>query len=199
MDTENQAVQNQAVVLETARLRLRPLRLSDAPRIQALFPHWEVVQYMAAVIPWPYPENGAQQFLELMLPKNEAGTQYDWAIMLRSNDSDQLIGLISLYPNSAEDSRGFWLGEAYQRQGYMTEAVTAVNDFAFGTLGMPVLMLNNAEPNRVSHRIKEISGASIVAIEEDTAFVGGRFRKIRWRLTREDWEAHRDHSNPKEP
>ena len=191
--------QNQASILETARLRLRPLRLSDAPRIQALFPQWEIVQYMASAIPWPYPENGAQQFLESVLPKNEAEAQYDWAITLRSDESDQLIGLISLYPNSAQDSRGFWLGEAYQRQGYMKEAVVAVNDFAFDTLKMPALMLNNAEPNCASHRIKEISGASIIAIEEDTPFVGGRFRKIRWRLTREQWDAHRSQSSPKLP
>ena len=199
MNAQNQSVILETAILETARLRLRPLRLSDAPRIQALFPQWEVVQYMAAVIPWPYPENGAQQFLESVLPKNEAGAQYDWAITLRQGDSDQLIGVISLYPNSAEDSRGFWLGEAYHRQGYMTEAVAAVNGFAFSTLEMPALMLNNAEPNFPSHRIKESSGANIVAIEEDTAFVGGRFRRVRWRLTREEWETRRDHSNPKEP
>ncbi len=191
--------QNQSVILETARLRLRPLRLSDAPRIQALFPHWEIVQYLAAVIPWPYPENGARQFLESVLPKNDVGTQYDWAITLRSDNSDQLIGSISLFPNDAEDSRGFWLGEAYHRQGYMKEAVVAVNDFAFGTLGMPSLMLNNAEPNLPSHRIKEISGAVIVAMEDDTAFVGGRFRRVRWRLTCEAWEVYRNQSNPKLP
>ncbi len=193
MDTQRQ------IILETARLRLRPLRLADAPRIQELFPHWEIVQYMAAAIPWPYPENGALQFLELMLPKNEAGTQYDWAITLKSDSSGQLIGLISLYPNSTEDNRGFWLGTAYQRQGYMTEAAGAVNDFAFGTLQMPALLLNNAAPNYASHRLKEISGATIIAIEEDTAFVGGRFQKVRWRLTREEWEAHRNHSSPKLP
>ena len=194
MDTKDQSV-----TLETARLRLRPIRLSDAPRIQVLFPHWGIVQYMAAVIPWPYPENGAQQFLESVFPKNAAGTQYYWAITLRSDSANELIGVISLYPNSEEDSRGFWLGEANHRQGYMKEAVAAVNDFAFDTLEMPALMLNNAEPNLPSHRIKEISGARIAAIDEDAAFVGGRFRRIRWLLTGQEWEANRLHSNPKLP
>ena len=67
-----------APVLETPRLRLRPLRLSDAPRIQELFPHPEVVEFMAAAIPWPYPDDGAVRFLESVLPKMAAGTQYDW-------------------------------------------------------------------------------------------------------------------------
>ena len=178
-------------VLETPRLRLRPLRLSDAPQIQTLFPHWEIVEFMAAAIPWPYPDDGAQTYLESALTKMAAGLEYDWAITLKSANDDLLIGIISLYPDG-EDNRGFWLAQAYQRQGLMTEAMSAVNDFAFNVLGMPHLTLNNAEPNRASHRLKEISGAKIVEINDGVPYVGGRFRQIRWRLTREDWERHRD-------
>ena len=175
-------------VLDTPRLRLRPLRLSDARRIQELFPQWEVVEFMTAAIPWPYPEDGARQFIESVLPKMAAGTQYDWAITLKDADDDLLIGIISLYPEGA-DNRGFWLGRGYQRQGLMTEAMSAVNDFAFDVLGMPHLTLNNAEPNTGSHRLKEISGAKIIQINDDVLYVGGRFRQIQWRLTREDWRA----------
>jgi RimJ/RimL family protein N-acetyltransferase len=73
----------------------------------------------------------------------------------------------------------------------MKEAVVAVNDFAFGELGMESMALNNAEPNIASHRLKELSGAKIVAVLEDVAFVGGKYRRICWRLTREDWYANR--------
>ena len=178
-------------ILETPRLRLRPLRLLDAPRVQELFPHPEIVEFMAAAIPWPYPDDGARQFIESVLPKMVAGTEYDWAITLKSANDDRLIGIISLYPEG-KDNRGFWLGKAYQRQGLMTEAMSAVNKFAFDVLGMPHLTLNNAEPNTGSHRLKEISGAKIVEINDDVSYVGGNFRQIRWRLTREDWESHRD-------
>lgn len=178
-------------VLDTPRLSLRPLRLSDAPQCQKLFPHWEVVEFMAAAISWPYPEDGARQHIESVLPKMAAGTQYDWAITLKSESDDRLIGIISLYPEG-EDSRGFWLGGAYQRQGLMTEAMAAVNDFAFDVLEMPHLTLNNAEPNKASHRLKEISGAKIIQVNDDVPYVGGRFRQVRWRLTREDWESRRD-------
>jgi len=175
-------------ILETPRLRLRPLRVEDAPRIQELFPHPEIVEFMAAAIPWPYPEDGAVRFLEITLPKMAAGRQYDWAITLKNAGDDLLLGIISLYPHG-DDSRGFWIGRDYQRLGLMTEAVAAVNDFAFGVLGMPHLTLNNAEPNLGSHRLKEASGAKIIEVNEDVAYVGGRFRQVRWRLTREDWDA----------
>jgi len=41
--------------LETTRLLLRPLELADAEQTQQLFPHWEIVRYLANIVPWPYP------------------------------------------------------------------------------------------------------------------------------------------------
>ena len=177
--------------LETPRLRLRPLRGEDAPRIQALFPHPAILEFMSASIPWPYPDDGARQHLESVLPRMAAGREYHWAITLKS-EGDGLIGVISLNPESDTESRGFWLGQDYHRRGLMTEAVAAVNDFAFGEVGMAHLTLNNAEPNRGSHRLKEKSGAEIVEVSDDVPYVGGRFREVRWRLTRAQWARHRD-------
>ncbi len=177
-------------ILETPRLRLRPLRLDDAPQIQSIFPHWEILEFMSATIPWPYPDSGAYDHLAATLPKIDAGQEYGWAITLKARQDDQAIGIISLYPHR-EENRGFWLAQPYHNRGLMKEAVFAVNDFAFYKIGMHRLNLDNAEPNRASHRLKEISGAKIVAIDDDVPFIGGKFRRIRWQLTREDWEAHR--------
>lgn len=44
--------------LETFRLRLRPLELEDASQAQVLFPQWEIVRYLARLVPWPYPDDG---------------------------------------------------------------------------------------------------------------------------------------------
>jgi hypothetical protein len=51
-----------APTLETARLLLRPLVVGDAPQAQLLFPFWEIVRYMDAVVPWPYPVDGVLAF-----------------------------------------------------------------------------------------------------------------------------------------
>ncbi|MCW3061396.1 MAG: hypothetical protein JWQ02_3217 [Capsulimonas sp.] len=178
--------------LETPRLLLRPLQLSDAPRIQELFPHWEVVQYMASVIPWPYPDDGARKYVEYATAEAAAGKRYSWALTLKAASNDLLIGVIELTPTNSEDSRGFWIGLPYQRQGYMTEAVAAVNDFAFDVLELLSLRLNNAEANIGSHRLKEKSGAEISKITEDVPFVSGKHRQIGWTLTAEQWRSHRD-------
>jgi RimJ/RimL family protein N-acetyltransferase len=44
--------------LETARLILRPVSLDDAPQVQAIFPQWEIVRYLANQVPWPWQGKG---------------------------------------------------------------------------------------------------------------------------------------------
>jgi RimJ/RimL family protein N-acetyltransferase len=176
------------VPLQTERLVLRPVALSDVPRIQLLFPHLNVLRYMNAAIPWPYPADGAQDAVQKFLAKMETQEEYYWAITRKGEG--ELMGVIALTPASDEDHRGFWIGEAYWGRGYMREATAAVNDFAFDVLQMEELLLGNAEPNVASHRLKESAGAEIVSIGEED-YVGGRFREVRWRLTAEAWKATR--------
>ena len=176
------------MALETERLRLRPLELADAPRIQALFPDPEVMRYLADTIPWPYPPEGAETFVRRTLPLVAEGREYAWAILLKGYEEQGLVGLITLTPESDEDHRGFWLAREHWGRGLMSEAVAAVTDFAFDALAMESLLLNNAAPNRASHRLKERAGAEIVGVEE-AGFVGGRLPRVRWRLTAEAWRS----------
>ena len=55
--------------LQTSRLVLQPLQLSDAPAIQRRFAHWQVVRYLNAVVPWPYPDDVALSYVrDVSLP-----------------------------------------------------------------------------------------------------------------------------------
>ncbi|MGC1415534.1 MAG: hypothetical protein WA817_09650 [Candidatus Acidiferrum sp.] len=40
--------------LDTERIWLRPVRPEDSGQTQKLFPQWEIVKYLGAVVPWPY-------------------------------------------------------------------------------------------------------------------------------------------------
>ena len=177
--------------LMTERLVLRPIRRDDAPRIQALFPDFEVVRYLYSFIPWPYPAEGASEWLDIALPQTEAGERIILAITLREMDDDQLIGV--LYLNFlGPHHRSFWLAPAYHRKGYMTEAVVAGNDYMFDVVGLPVMRSGNAIPNQGSRRIKEKSGAKLIGIEKDRSFVEGIFDEEIWELTADDWRANRE-------
>jgi hypothetical protein len=71
--------------LETERLILRPLQLSDAERTQELFPHWELVKYLHSLAIWPYPAGQATiSYRNKILPAIERGEEWHWTLRLRS-------------------------------------------------------------------------------------------------------------------
>ena len=87
-------------VIETLRLTLRPLALSDAPAIQRHFNNWNVIGNLATVVPWPYPDDGAETFIKRELAKIEAGEEiYQWILVLRSSDGEA-IGNINFRPRA---------------------------------------------------------------------------------------------------
>lgn len=172
--------------LFTDRLHLVPIQEADAARVQELFPNPNVLRYMATTIPQPYPVDGAISFIRRALEAMADQKEYHWAIKL---DGEQ-IGSIGPTPDSDEDSRGFWLAEEYWGKGYMREAVVAVNDFAFDDLELDFMLLNNAQPNRASSKLKESLGAQLISVE-DKNFIGGRFPSEHWRLTAGAWRNQR--------
>lgn len=174
-------------VLETERLILKPLELADAPTTQRLFPHWEIVRYLTAKVPWPYPENGALEYYrDMALPSVARGEQWIWAIGLKGGP-DHLIGAINLTVGR-EENRGFWLGLPWQRQGLMSEACEIVTDYWFDTLGQKVLKVSKAVANVASRRVSEKQGARLIGIEE-RHYVSGCLPAEIWELSREQWLA----------
>ena len=171
--------------LYTDRLLLRPLELADAEQTQRLFPHWEIVKHLNAIVPWPYPADGALTYYrDVTLPAIERGDEWHWTLRLKQSP-DQHIGSIGLTTDKA-DNRGFWLGLPWHGMGLMTEAVIAANDFWFDVLGFPVLRAPKAIANRASRRISEKTGMRIVGFEERN-FVSGRSPCEIWEITSDEW------------
>lgn len=72
--------------LATDRLVLQPLEIGDAEAIQRLFPQWEVVRYLVDQVPWPYPPDGARNYLEqVAIPAMRQGKEWHWSIRTREN------------------------------------------------------------------------------------------------------------------
>lgn len=175
--------------LTTPRLILHPLELADAEQIQALFPQWAVVKYLAKVVPWPYPPDGARVFLETRaLPAMARGEAWHWSLRPKS-DPAQFIGSIGLLA-TGDTNRGFWLAPQWQGQGLMSEAADAVMDYWFDVLRFPVLRTNKAVENKSSSRVSEKQGMRLVGIEERD-FVCGRLPAEIWEITAEEWREHR--------
>jgi RimJ/RimL family protein N-acetyltransferase len=171
--------------LETPRLVLCPLALDDAEQIQQIFPQWEIVQYLNAVVPWPYPTDGALSYIRASaLPGMAQGKEWHWTLR-RKEEPGRIIGAIGLI-RGERDHRGFWLVPEWCGQGLMTEAVIAVNDYWFDVLGFPVLRAPKAVANAGSRRISEKTGMRLIGTEERNLVSGRQLSEV-WEITAQEW------------
>jgi ribosomal-protein-alanine N-acetyltransferase len=181
--------------LFTDRLLLKPLQIADAEQVQQLFPQWEIVQFLNARIPWPYPSDGALAYYrDVAIPAMEHGEEWYWTLRLKESPS-QLIGAIDLLSNfrGAPEcaSRGFWLALPWHGRGLMTEAVIAVNDYCFDVLGFRCLRVPKAIANITSRRISEKTGMRVIATEQQD-FIAGTLPAEIWEITAEAWHKQRN-------
>ncbi|MGP3590184.1 GNAT family N-acetyltransferase [Vagococcus sp. WN89Y] len=171
--------------LETARLILKPLASEDAAQIQRVFPRWEIVRYLIASVPWPYPPGAAQNYVDnVALAASDEGKGWYWTLR-RKEEAQTLIGVICLM-DVADNNRGFWLVPEWQGQGYMTEACTVVNDFWFNVLGREVLRAPKAVANTRSKNLSARSGMRLVSVQKGE-YVAGELDTELWEMTRQEW------------
>lgn len=110
-------------ILTTPRLTLRPLEPADAPSYARMIGAWSVAK-MLAPVPYPYPVQEAEAFIEGALSRRVERAA--WALDASAHGRPALIGALSFRDvRPGVVSIGFWLGEAHQRQGFMAETVRA--------------------------------------------------------------------------
>lgn len=174
--------------LETDRLIVRPLTLDDAPAVQKYFNDWEIIKNFSKVVPWPYPDNGAEDFIKNnALPRMRDKGHMIWAMTLKEN-AGETIGIIDFgYERSlSHGDRGFWIARPFQGQGLMSEAIAAVNDYLFFELGLEKFTVVNAKSNIASRRVKEKTGAVFIGLTELEHHRGETEAEL-WEVTRESW------------
>ncbi len=173
-------------VFTTQRLILRGVSQNDIPAYQRHFSDYEVISHLAARVPWPYPENGVQEFLEKSVFPTQGEDQWLWGIFERENP-DQVIGAVHLFRVGRPEHRGFWLGKPFWGKGYMTEAVEPVMNYAFNELGFEKLVFANAVGNVKSRRVKEKTGARLIDVRP-AKFVNPKYTEHEiWELDKSEW------------
>ena len=169
------------LVIETPRLRLRPLELGDADALFAFASDPEVSKMMS----WDPHRDRSETlgFLERMAAAYDAGTGIGWAIV----HEGAVTGVISV-EGIRWDFRawrmdkaeiGYWLGRPHWGHGLMSEAARAVLRWSFETLGLHKVTIGCVEGNDASRAIIEKLGFRFLAIFEEDF----------WRFGR--WWAHR--------
>jgi RimJ/RimL family protein N-acetyltransferase len=175
--------------LVTERLILRGVTEADADAYERHFVDYEVIRHLSAEVPWPYPADGVRSFIRDVIVPVQGHDRWIWG--LHRKDAEGVIGAIDLRRDSERKNRGFWLGRAFWGNGYMTEAVSCINDFAFETLGFERLTFANAVGNEASRKIKVKTGARFVGVAPGKFVDAAYTQQEMWELTKEQWLAWR--------
>ncbi|NWF67933.1 MAG: GNAT family N-acetyltransferase [Chloroflexi bacterium] len=144
-------------VLETERLLLRRLELSDALRVQTLAGDYQVAR-TTLTMPHPYPDGAAAEFILRTQQEMAEGSAYPFAIALKSEN--QLIGVVGLHPRHDYQRAeiGYWIGVPYWNKGYATEAARRVLRFGFEELKLHRIHAAHFTNNPASGRIMQKIG-----------------------------------------
>ena len=117
--------------LQTERLRLRPFVADDADLLVQLA-GTAAMAATAIAIPHPYTLTAAKSWIVGLSHRYRTGSAVHFAISLL--ESKQLIGAIALNEINRDNANAeldVWIGQPWQRQGYASEALQLVLDFAF--------------------------------------------------------------------
>src|SRR3989339_522980 len=130
--------------LETERLILREVKLSDVNEITKKINTLDVSRYLG-VVPYPYHLNDARWFVNKC---------FELAIELKSEN--KIIGVISLTKVSnfhKTANLGYWLAKDYWRKGLMKEACIELISFGFNKLKLRRLNVRAYKENVSSNSL----------------------------------------------
>ena len=173
--------------LKTVRLVLKEVTKQDIPAYKKHFIDYEIIRHLDKAVPWPFPDDGVESYLNKVIFPNQGKDRWMWGIRLESNPGE-LIGAVELWREGKPENRGFWLSKEHWNRGIMTEAVASINEYAFVQLGFEYLIFSNAKGNIQSRRIKEKTGAKYLRTEP-ASFVDENYRlREIWKLEKKEWQ-----------
>lgn len=165
--------------IETERLILRPLTLDD---INDFFNYCKKPN-IGPNAGWKPHETIEEslKILNMMMREHEV-----WGIELK--DNHQLIGTIGLHVRNFDNAIanrkeiGYVLDDTYWNQGYMTEAVRHVIDYAFIDEELDEVVCGHATHNLRSKRVIDKSGFIYTHQEERDHFDGSKIMISMYKL-----------------
>jgi RimJ/RimL family protein N-acetyltransferase len=145
-------------VLSGERIRLRPFRPDDAPRIVEACADART-QFWLASLPVPYAEPEADSFLEAVHEQAAQGHGLGWCVAdLVDDQCVGSLGLDGLGGLTRRGEIGYWAHPAARARGLMTEAVTVATRHAEDHGLTDSLLIRCAATNRASRHVAESAG-----------------------------------------
>ncbi len=175
-------------ILETLRLRLRPLEASDRSPIEKCASVREIADTMIS-IPHPYPPGEAERYVARQEADQKAGRSVTFTIRLKAEGS--FCGLVEVRDIDREHSQGelsFWLAVEAWGRGYMSEAIQAVVRYGFEGLGLNRLYAFHMMRNPACGRLLEKSGFKQEGLLRQCVRKWGQFEDVALQaILRQEW------------
>ena len=173
------------------RVRLRPLDGADAPAILSLYSDPETMRYLAR------PRMSELAQAEERIAKSKAG-YVDGTLLqlaLERTADGAFLGLALLFNFNKASARaeiGYALATEHRANGYMSEALPALVDHAFGPLALNRLEADIDPRNAASARVLERLGFVPEGVLRERWIVAGEPSDSRvYGLLARDWRARR--------
>ena len=145
-----------AYLIETQRLRLRPLDSSDLDDLFQIFCDSETMEFYPSVKSIEETEQWIKR------SKNLYETKKIGFFALELKENRQFIGECGLIPQTIEScdemELGYHINKSYWRMGYASEAAVACRDYAFNVLGLKKVVSLIRPENIPSARVAEKTG-----------------------------------------
>ncbi len=165
--------------LETERLILRKLKLSDAPDIFQFTKKRSITKFLT----WEAHKSitDTEDFLSNVLKKYETGEPAQWVIeLVNTNIVIGIAGFIAYSKIHQKAEIAYILSEEYVRKGYMTEALKEILNFGFNQLDLNRIDAKCEKDNFASEKVMQKLGMSFEGFFKDYLFIKGQLKDFKF-------------------
>lgn len=179
--------------LETKRLILRAPKKDDWKNIVEGVGDYEVSKWLLTV-PHPYKKKDAIDYIKKKLKVIHKKKPSDYSFYIELKSENKIIGAIGIHRidyYSKTGTTGSWINKKYWRNGYMTEAKFAVNNFAFDKLKLRRLNSDVYADNKASNATQLKMGYKLEGClrKNRRCLASGKIHDENiYGLLKEDWE-----------
>jgi RimJ/RimL family protein N-acetyltransferase len=143
------------MIIELKRIVLRPLELNDSFSVAKHLNNYNVIKYLRDFIPFPYTEKDAFEFITFnrtIFPAQNLAIEIE----------GEVGGIIGIVPQDdihrINAEIGYWLGEEFWGNGFMTDALQAMVNYSFKNFPILRLYATVFESNVQSMKVLEKAG-----------------------------------------
>jgi [ribosomal protein S5]-alanine N-acetyltransferase len=177
-------------ILETLRLKLRPLQMADAPLVSKLAGE-KAIASTTRRIPHPYTLEMAENWVASLPELHAKGELLNYAIVLQS--TGEFIGSIGLILNATDHhgELGYWIGSPYWNRGYATEAALKMVDYAFEGMQLHRIFALHMTRNPASGRVMQKIGMKKEGTLKEHRYKWGKYEDLAmYGMTEKDYRTH---------